>query len=158
MTVTIVGIYETDPPYPATVVHADAVRYGMHGGFIDATGGEPDTVVAADKLRLARYAQVKRDSVEEWGFMQDGLRIGMNEKSTVRTLLGAATLGDAETVTFIENGINYGNFTGVQVRAILEGMKDFMISTFTVLGTVLADIVSGTITTTAEIEAAAWPT
>jgi hypothetical protein len=58
---------------------------------------------------------------------------------------------------FIDKGVNYGEFTGLQIRGMLSAMKTFLASTFAVLGTVLSGIVAGTITTTAEIDAAAWP-
>lgn len=154
---TIVGIYEVVPPFPPTVIDPAAERYGMHGGFLDAIGGAPDTVEAAEKLRLVRYAQNKRFLVEQGGFSLDGLQIAMDDHAMVLTLLGAATMADTDTVLFIDKGINYGEFTGVQIRGMLAAMKGFLASSFTVLGTVLTGIVSGTITTTEEIDAAAWP-
>lgn len=154
---TIVGIYEISPPFPATAIDPAAERYGMHGGFLDAIGGAPDEVEAAEKLKLVRYAQEKRYRIEQGGFTLDGLQIAMDDHATLLTLLGGATMSDTDTVMFIDKGVNYGEFTGLQIRGMLSAMKTFLASTFEVLGTVLAGIVAGTITTTAEIDAAAWP-
>ena len=153
----VLGVYEIDPPFPATAVHADAVRFYCNNVWVDHTGDRPTDQEVLNMSVLSRYAQEKRHRVEEGGFLHGNLRIAMDDEAMILTLIGAATMGDAETITFIENGINYGNFTGVQVRHILQDMKNFMASTFAVLGTVMADIMAGTITTTAEIDAAAWP-
>lgn len=38
---TILVIYETEPKFPATDQHPDAVRYVVDGLVIDALGGQP---------------------------------------------------------------------------------------------------------------------
>ena len=154
---TIVGIYEESPPFPPEAVHPQAQRYGMHGVEFYAIGGQPDAQDAADKAALVRYAQAHRLKVEQAGFMFNGVRVPTDDHAIILLGLACETLADDEAVVFIDRGINYGEFNGATLRLMRKALAAFITKTFAVLGALLHEIYSDAVSSTQQIDEAAWP-
>lgn len=64
---------------------------------------------------------------------------------------------DGSSASMVVNGVNLGSFPKAVFSAINAAVIAHVQSTFPVLASVIASINNGTITTTAQIDAAAWP-
>ncbi|MCX5495355.1 DUF4376 domain-containing protein [Kaistia dalseonensis] len=124
------------------------------GSFAAPTAPVPST------SELKAYAAAKRWQVETGGVMVDGVDIRTDEKSQNR-VSGAALLAisDPDLAT-----IDWEAQPGVWIEVPAATMKAIGIAVgrhvqacFSALKVVQADIDAGTITTIAEIDAAAWP-
>lgn len=47
---SIVAVYQDEPPFPATDQHPQAVRYQVSGYWVDATSGQPTAQQVADYI------------------------------------------------------------------------------------------------------------
>lgn len=150
---SIVGIYEANPPSPPA---AGATRYELHGAYFDATS-PPDAGEAAQKLALMKHANLKRLLVQQGGFRFAGALVPTDTNALAMLTAGAVALADEETIAYVVDGIDFGDFSGATVRAMLGGLKDFVKATFVTLRAIHAKILSGEIVSIAQIEAADWP-
>lgn len=146
----IVGIYEVNPPFPP---QSGAARYELHGGYVDATAA-PDQTEAFLKLDLMKHANLKRLQHQQQGFQFQGAFVPGDENALSMMTAGAVALGDDETVPYVINGIDYGDFSGQIVRAMLGAFKDHVKQGFVTLRTVHAGILSGAITSRGQVDAA----
>ena len=106
---------------------------------------------------LVAYATDKRWRVETGGISFNGILVPTDDRAKL-LLLGAATnMAPGSSAPLIVAGVNYGTLTDVQFKAINAAVIAHVQATFPVLASVLAAINAGTITTTQQIDSAAWP-
>ena len=113
---------------------------------------------AATKLGLRTQAAARRWAVETGGITVNGAAV-YTDRDTQAKLTAAFTRANANPA-FTLNWKTAGGFvtlTAAQVIALANAVFDHVQAAFDAEAAVLADIESGTITTTAEIDAAAWP-
>ncbi|CAM5577332.1 hypothetical protein MAUB1S_09713 [Mycolicibacterium aubagnense] len=165
--VTVVALETIDGYEPGPELHAvDATGKTAYagctwtevGGFVEPP---PEPIDPAElKPFLMAYAADKRWRVETSGITVGGEEIRTDEKSQNR-VTGAAllALSDPELVT-----IDWEALPGVWIEVSAATMKSIGIAVgrhvqacFTVLKAVQSAIQAGTITSTAEIDAANWP-
>ena len=106
---------------------------------------------------LVAYSTDKRWRVETGGISFNGILVPTDDRAKL-LLLGAATnMAPGSSAPLIVAGVNYGTLTDVQFKAINAAVIAHVQATFSVLASVLAAITAGTITTTQQIDFAAWP-
>ena len=141
----------------------DGHTLGIEGGAIGDTwdGAQyvkpsPPTITKAD---LAAYAADKRYRVMCSGISFGGVTIPGDDISQLR--IGRARDDLASHVLTEPISVNLGlvsiQATAAQITAIANGLSVKTQAAWTVQGTVIAAINAETITTTAQIDAAPWP-
>lgn len=158
----IVAVYSAEPDFPASDQHPEAARYGLGGVWVDAVGGEP-TQGEVDDFRnpppdLNAYANAKYSAQMAGGVNIGGVWVSTTGNGRV-DMLGAVSLAQLapEHVFDWVNGATIIQLTAAQVIALGLAVGAWVQDNYTILGAVRADIALGNITTTAEIDAAAWP-
>ena len=120
-------------------------------------GGGVPTIYVPPPVDLVAYATDKRWRVETGGISFNGILVPTDDRAKL-LLLGAATnMAPGSSAPLIVAGVNYGTLTDVQFKAINAAVIAHVQATFSVLASVLAAITAGTITTTQQIDFAAWP-
>lgn len=114
-------------------------------------------------LGLAAYAQRKQTALQNGGVtvtLESQSIQAYTDAGSMALLQGAYTLALATpTRTFQWVGETSAvTLTAADIGTLFTDVSNFIQATFTTLATVLAGITAGTITTGAEIDAAAWPT
>jgi hypothetical protein len=117
----------------------------------------PRAALLPSRDELRAYASNKRWEVETGGARFGLLSIPTDDRA--KTMIGRAarTTSDVTSTPYIVNGVNYGVLTKAQFEAMDAAIDVHVAATFDTLASVLSDISAGTITTYAEIDAAAWP-
>lgn len=141
----------TAPP-GATLAEGGNIGWPVVAGVPQAPTPSPPTMA-----ELRDYATNKRWRVETGGTVVGGIPVPTDDRA--KTMIGrAARTGSAvPTTPFIVAGVNYGVLTKSQFEALDAAIDVHIAETFVVLSTVLSGIAAGTITTTAQIDAADWP-
>jgi hypothetical protein len=113
---------------------------------------------APTKAELASCANMKHSTVLSGGVTINGVRVSTTAEGRV-DMAGAVSLAQLvpDHVFDWVGATGAVQLTASQVIQIGTAVGLWVQSTYTVLGSVLADIESGTITTTAQIDAANWP-
>lgn len=144
-----------DPPAGAHVVEAASgvVVAGM--SWADGVFGPPPSIpMSAAELRA--YAADKRWRVETGGVPFSGLRLPTDDRAKTLIMGAAGAMTDAATAPFVV-GSTVVTLTGAQFKAAHQSIVAHVQACFATQVAVLAAIDAGTITTTAQIDAAAWP-
>ncbi|MDE1991665.1 MAG: DUF4376 domain-containing protein [Rhizobiaceae bacterium] len=117
-------------------------------------GWSPDPV----PVDLPAYAAAKRYAVEPGGIVVNGAGIPTDRQSQAM-ITGAYSYVEANPSTTVQFKTNSGfvEMNAAQVTAIANAVGAHVQASFAEEATVVAAITAGTITTTAEIDAAAWP-
>lgn len=108
---------------------------------------------------LIAYAAARRWLVETDGIVVDGIPVATDDRSKL-LVLGAARLAYASasfTTPFKAADGSLHTLTAAQVIAISDAGSAHVQATFETFAAVAAQIGAGTLTTFAEIDAAAWP-
>jgi hypothetical protein len=134
------------PNDPANRDYAEFLAWVEAGGVADPYVPPP--------VDFAAYAADARWRSETGGIAVGSLQVPTDDRAKLLILGAAQMLGDADTAPFIANGVNYGNVSGAQFRAINAAITTHVQATFATLATVMTGISAGTITTTAAIDAA----
>lgn len=111
--------------------------------------------VAAD---LYAYAAAKRYAVETAGIVISGMSV-MTDRQSQSLITGAYNYVDANpdvTVQF-KTASGFVELTATQVRAVANAVAAHVQASFAAEGAIDQEIIAGTITTMAEIDAFAWP-
>lgn len=116
--------------------------------------GVPDEVWMARYLKS--YAAQKRWQIEVSGTTLNGAFVPTDDRAKTLITGAAAWLAAAETTTLVI-GTTVSIVTGAQIKAMRDAVCDHVDRSFMALGEVYAAINAGTITTTVEIDAFAWP-
>ena len=119
---------------------------------------QPPAVVVPNPAGLAAYAKVKQQAVMMSGTAINGVWVDTSIQGLV-LLGGAIQLAQQQPTTNI-NWVSNGaaiSLTPAQIIGLGVAIGNRTQSTFTTLGNVLAAIAGGSITTTSQIDAAAWP-
>jgi Domain of unknown function (DUF4376) len=112
--------------------------------------------VKTAKDELGTYLDNKRWQVETGGIVVNGLAVPTNDRTKTLIEGAAATLGDADTIDY-EHPNEWVSLTGLQLRQMRDAISAHVQATFTLKRQLSADIESGAITTTAQVDAANWP-
>lgn len=123
--------------------------------------GDPRLVIPT----LAPYAYAKQSVIMSGGITVNvGGTVGNVEASTDTNSLvilnGAYTMAQANpglTFNWVQSTGVAVTLTSAQVITIFNAVSAFIQSTFTALSTAVSGISGGTITTTAQVDAVAWP-
>jgi len=108
---------------------------------------------------LLTYAATKRYAVETGGITVDGSKVATDRQSQA-LITGAYNYVQANpdvTVKF-KTSAGFVELTAAQMTAIANTVGAHVQASFAAEGEVDKQIIAGTITTTAEIDAASWPT
>lgn len=111
---------------------------------------------------LKAYAAQKRWNVEVGGIAVEiapgaSVPVPTDDRAKLLILGAAQTLAPEATSPLVIGGVVYGTLTGAHFQALNAAVVAHVQATFPVLAGVLAAIEAGTITTLAQIDAAAWP-
>lgn len=106
--------------------------------------------------RLAVYAADKRWRVETGGIVVGGIAVPTDDRAKVLLMGAASTMADTDTAPYV-SGTQSVTLTGVQFKALYAALTAHVQAAFATQTAVLAAIAAGTVTTTAQIDAAAWP-
>ena len=107
---------------------------------------------------LYAYAAIKRYAVETGGIVIDGMRV-MTDRQSQSLITGAYNYVQANpdvTVKF-KTAAGFVELTAAQMTAIANAVGAHVQASFAAEGEVDKQIIAGTITTAAEIDAFAWP-
>lgn len=135
------------------VVHNGQGFSMMTPGELEAAGVPTAVWLAA---HLKNYAAHKRWQIEIAGTVVNGTPVPTDDRAKTLLIGAAAWLAAADTTTVIVSGVAQ-TMTGTQVKAMRDAICDHVDRCFTAQGEVYAAIDAGTITTTAAIDAFAWP-
>lgn len=108
------------------------------------------------KPHLKSYAAQKRWQVEIGGVPFNGA-IAPTDDRAKALLTGAAASMTATETTKVKLGGAFVDMTGTQIKALRDAVVDHVQAAFQAEAEVAAAIDAGTITTTAEVDAHAWP-
>ena len=140
----------------------------VSGAIVAATAAD----LAPSKAQLTTYANAKQAALRDGGITvnvgtastPDEVDVasdvsGRSLVSGCVQLIGLASSNGQPAPTFpwINDGGAQLTLTGAQMMTIGLALGNFVQATYAALGTVLAAIANGSITTTAGIDAAAWP-
>jgi hypothetical protein len=133
----------------------------VEGGFavIDPPEPEPEPKPEPQPVDLVAYAAQKRWEVETGGIMVAGVPVATDDRSKIM-IIGARVKADADANFTTQWKLPSGDFLTIDAAtliAISDAVLAHVDACFAVEATVLAGIAAGTITTTANIDAAAWP-
>jgi hypothetical protein len=109
--------------------------------------------------QLITYAQYKQAMLAAGGITVDGVMCGTDTASLV-LLEGVKTLATEDgslTFQWVEDNGTVVTLTAAQGIAIFEAVHTFIQATFTACAAAIVNINNGTYTTTAQIDAYAWP-
>ncbi|WP_286203133.1 DUF4376 domain-containing protein [Rhizobium lusitanum] len=137
--------------------------------LVDAAGDWPETpetllaVVAGWSpepvaVDLYAYAATKRYTIETGGIVINGMSV-MTDRASQSLITGAYNYVDANpdiTVQF-KTTAGFVELTATQVKAVANAVAAHVQASFAAEGAIDQQIIADTITTTAEIEAFAWP-
>lgn len=118
--------------------------------------GYPAALAAARGRRLAAYAADKRWRVETGGIVVGDVAVPTDDRAKVLLMGAASMMADADTAPYVSGAVSV-TLTGAQFKALYAALTAHVQAAFATQTAVLAGIAAGTITTTAEIDAAAWP-
>lgn len=107
-------------------------------------------------VHLRRYAADKRWRVETGGIVVGGVPVPTDDRAKVLLMGAASMMADVDTAPYV-SGTTAVTLTGAQFKGLYAALTAHAQAAFAVQTEVLAAIDAGTITTTAEIDAAAWP-
>lgn len=110
------------------------------------------------KAQLVAYASNRRWLAETGGMTINGMAIPTDDRAKLLLLGAAQSMADGSSAPLVVAGTNYGTLSKAQFQAINTAVVAHVQSTFPVLASAIAAIEAGTITTTAQIDALAWPT
>lgn len=166
----IVEMFSTKPVLHASIQIVDtsgvpgvAVGWTYDGGVFSP----PSPPAPPSRSVLTAYANTKQSMLAASGVNVDVGVSGSPEIVFADTnAQGLSNISGALQFVQINPSatINWTGATGsialnaTQVLALATGAFIFVQATYTTLGTVLANITAGTVTTIAQIDAAAWPT
>lgn len=108
------------------------------------------------RMRLKQSARDKRWRVEVGGTMLGGMAIPTDDRAKVLIKGAAETVGDEDIDTFILGDVAIA-MTGLQFKAAWAAVVEHVRLTFSTLAAVYDAIDADTILTTADIDAADWP-
>ena len=109
------------------------------------------------KAALVAYASNRRWLSETGGLTFSGVRIPTDDRAKLLLLGASQSMADGSSAPLVIAGVVCGVFTKAQFAAINTAVVAHVQSTFPVLASAITGINSGSITTTAEIDALAWP-
>lgn len=118
-----------------------------------------DALARAAKDRLLAYAAEKRWRVETGGITAGGVMVATDDRSK-SLVMGARMAADRDpnfTTRFKPVGGGFVTVDAPAIIAISDALLAHVAACFAIEAQVVADIDAGTITTTAEIDAADWP-
>ena len=124
-------------------------------GAGDLVAGWSPEQIAVD---LYAYAAAKRYVVETGGILFNGMSV-MTDRQSQSLITGAYNYVDANpdvTVQF-KTASGFVELTSTQVRSVANAVASHVQASFAAEGAVNQAIIAGMITTTAEIDAFAWP-
>lgn len=107
-------------------------------------------------IDLRAYAAEKRWKIEVGGVPFGGLRLPSDDRAKTLIMGAAGAMSDAATAPFVL-GSTVVTLTGAQFKAAHAAIVAHVQACFATQVAVLAAIDAGTIATTAQIDAAAWP-
>jgi hypothetical protein len=120
------------------------------------------SVSVPSKSGLSSYAMRKQLNIQQGGISVNIGTVGSpvmvsasTDTSSLVLLQGA--LASAQAVQWVQNNGTAITMTSAQVGAVFAAVTSFIQSTFTALAAVLGQINSGTIKSTADVNAFAWP-
>lgn len=117
-------------------------------------GWSPEPVA----VDLYSYAATKRYAVETGGIVINGMSV-MTDRASQALITGAYNYVDANpdvTVQF-KTTSGFVELTATQVKAVATAVAAHVQASFAAEGAIDEQIIAGTITTTAEIDAFTWP-
>ncbi|CAN7432538.1 DUF4376 domain-containing protein [Rhizobium rhizogenes] len=117
-------------------------------------GWSPESV----PVDLYAYAAAKRYAVETGGIVFNGMSV-MTDRQSQSLITGAYNYVDANpdvTVQF-KTTSGFVGLTVAQVKAVANAVAEHVQASFATEGAIAQQIIAGTITTTEEIDAFAWP-
>ncbi len=146
---------DLEPPDGAVSVNVEAGTVGI--GFSYADGAfAPPAAALLTPAELADYARDKRWRVEIAGIEAGGAQIATDDRSKTM-ILGARLAAQADpdwtTIWQSADGAAYP-VDAAAIIAISDAVQAHVNATFVALAAVLAGITAGTVTTTAEVDAA----
>lgn len=121
---------------------------------IIVAGWSPEPVA----IDLYAYAAAKRYAVETGGIVLNGMSI-MTDRASQSLITGAYNYVDANpdvTVQF-KTSAGFVALTATEVKAVANAVASHVQASFAAEGAIDQAIIAGTINTTAEIDAFAWP-
>lgn len=107
-----------------------------------------------DGTDLVAYATFKRWQKEVGGVTLNGVPVPTDDRAKLLILGAAQTMAVDDVAPLVISGVNYGEMSGAQFRAINAAVVAHVQATFPILAGVLEAITAGAITTTAAIDAA----
>jgi len=141
-------------------IFADCIA-GKHGTIA------PFVVPVPTAAQLSAYASAKQSTVAAGGISVNVAASGAPQMVEVASdaagclnMSGAvqlASINPAQTFNWINANGSVVSLNATQILAMGVALGTFVQSTYTALGAVLAAIAAATITTTAQIDAFAWP-
>ena len=152
-----VAIDGEEMPFSATAADSEA-----HGReiFARAIAGEFGTVAEyiPPQVDLTAYAAAKRYAVETGGVTVGGVAIP-SDRDTQAKLTAAFLLAQVNPQATFQwkAGAGFVTLDAASVGQIAVAIGQFVQAAYATEAAVLAAITAGTITTTAQIDAAAWP-
>jgi len=107
---------------------------------------------------LYAYAATKRYAVETGGVVINGMRV-MTDRQSQSLITGAYNYVQAnpEVTVKFKTAAGFVELTAAQMTAIANAVGAHVQASFAAEGEVDKQIIAGTITTTTEIDAFAWP-
>lgn len=108
------------------------------------------------KPYLKSYAAQKRWQVETSGVPFSGAVVPTDDRAKALLTGAAAAMTSTET-TKVKLGRAFVDMTGTQVKALRDAVVDHVQACFQAEADVVAAIDAGAITTTAQVDAFAWP-
>jgi Domain of unknown function (DUF4376) len=147
---------------PATdqVPGCTLVAVGGSGADLGWTWTQGGGFVApvASQAALMAYAYAKQQTISQGGVTVSGVSVATDAAGRA-DLDGAvllAQLNPEQTFTWVTSAGSV-SLSAAQIVAVGQAVGLWVQSTYTTLGTVIADIIGASVTTTAQIDGAAWP-
>lgn len=127
------------------------------GGFVEPPAPPLDPTAA--RAKLTAFAASKRWQVEVGGIMVGGVPVATDDRSKIMIIgARAAAVADANfTTQWKAVSGDFITLDAATIIAISDAVLAHVAACFAAEAIVLAAIEAGTITTTAEIDAADWP-
>lgn len=160
--VTVVALESLDGYDPGDgLIAIDATGQTAYAGctWTEASGFVEPPPHVPSKADLVAYTANKRWLVEAGGIVVGGVPVATDDRSKIM-IIGARVKADADANFTAQWKLPSGDFLTINAATII-GISDAVLAhvdaSFAAEAAVLAEIAAGTITTTAEIDAAAWP-
>lgn len=155
------------PDYVAACVQADD---SVQLGWVTVDGGttfSAPVVEPPSPAQLATYAEARQAALMVGGFAYDVAPGGeaaeivradtdVSGRLNLAGLVTLAQLNPSLTSVWVQAGGGL-TLTAAEITALGVAVGTFVVQTYQALAVVLAAIAAGTITTTAQVDAAAWP-